>query len=69
MPLQGKACEGKESPDAPVREKRAKAKSHLTPLRGKACEGEESPDAPVFAGLLRQLFTPLQSGVQLGCIA
>ncbi len=47
MPLRGKAREGEESPDAPVWEKRAKARSHLTPLRGKACEGEESPDAPV----------------------
>ncbi len=48
-PLRGKAREGEESPDAP------------------ALEGEESPDAlmgasyqpPDFAGLLRQLFTPL----------
>ncbi len=47
MPLLGKAHKGEESPDASAREKRAKARSHLTPLRGKAREGEESPDAPV----------------------
>ncbi len=29
----------------PLREKRAKVRSHMTPLRGKAREGEESPDA------------------------
>ncbi len=48
-PLRGKARESEESHDAP------------------ALEGEESPDAlmgasyqpPDFAGLLRQLFTPL----------
>ncbi len=47
MSLQGKAREGEESPDATVREKCAKVRSHLTPLRGKAREGEESPDAQV----------------------
>ncbi len=51
----------------------------LTPLRGKARKSQKSCDAPArksaggrlpdFAGLLRQLFTPLQSGVQLGRIA
>ncbi len=51
---------------SPCAEKRAKARSQLTPMCGKACGGEESPD---FAGLLHQLFTPLHSGVQLGCIA
>ncbi len=30
----------------PLREKRAKARSHMTPLRGKAREGEESHDTP-----------------------
>ncbi len=29
----------------PLREKRAKVRSHMTPLRRKAREGEESPDA------------------------
>ncbi len=46
MPLRGKAREGEESPDAPAREKREKARSHLMALRGKARKGEESPDAP-----------------------
>ncbi len=31
----------------PLREKRAKARSHMTPLRGKAREGEESHDSPM----------------------
>ncbi len=67
------ARKSEESPDAPAQksarrrlvtwcpcaEKRAKAGSHLMPRR--------APYQPSsFAGLLRQLFTPLRSGVQLG---
>ncbi len=77
IPLCRKVCKGEEPPDAPAQEKRAKVRSHLTPLLGKVRGGEESPDAPVrilsafpnFAGLLRQLFTALKNGVQLGRIA
>ncbi len=61
-----KAREGEESHDTPARKAREGEESHDTPAR-KAREGEESPDAlkahpisfPDFAGLLRQLFTPL----------
>ncbi len=60
-----KAREG-ESLDTPTREAREGEESHDTPKR-EARKGEESPDAlmgasyqpPDFAGLLRQLFTPL----------
>ncbi len=55
---------------------RAKAGSHLMPLRRKArrrgvtwCLGAHPISLQDFAGLLRQLFTPLRSGVQLGRIA
>ncbi len=59
-----------ESLDTPTREASEGGESHDTPTR-EAREGEESPDArvlegeeasyqlPDFAGLLRQLFTPL----------
>ncbi len=58
MPLRGKAREGEESPGAPARR------------RGVTwCPGAHPISLPDFAGLLRQLFTPLRSGVQLGRIA
>ncbi len=68
----------KESPHPSPRKSAWRQGVFDAPAR-KSGEGEESPDAPWrksvrrrlpdFAGLLHQLFTPLQSGAQLGRIA
>ncbi len=61
-PLHGKAREGVESPDAPVWKSARR--------RGVTWYSGAHPiSLPDFDELLRQLFTPLQSGVQLGHIA
>ncbi len=61
-PCTEKAREGEESPDAPAQKS---ARRRLVTW----CPGAYPISLQDFAGLLRQLFTPLRSGVQLGRIA